>query len=91
MEKTLIVMKPDAVVRGVVGEIVTRFEKVGLKIVAAKMLVPDDDLISQHYPVDRKEFITGLGQKTLDNNKELGVDTKAVFGTDDPHELGLHI
>ncbi|HYH75167.1 MAG TPA: nucleoside-diphosphate kinase [Candidatus Saccharimonadales bacterium] len=49
MEKTLIVFKPDAVMRGIVGEILTRFERVGLKIVGAKMLQPDYDHYFQHY------------------------------------------
>jgi len=49
MQKTLIVFKPDAVMRGIVGEILTRFERVGLKIVAAKMLQPDYDHYFQHY------------------------------------------
>jgi nucleoside-diphosphate kinase len=49
MEKTLIVFKPDAVMRGIVGEILSRFERVGLKIVAAKMLQPDYDHYFQHY------------------------------------------
>lgn len=49
MERTLIVFKPDAVMRGIVGEILTRFERVGLKIVAAKMLSPDYDHFFAHY------------------------------------------
>lgn len=49
MQKTLIVFKPDAVMRGIVGEILTRFERVGLKIVGAKMLQPDYDHYFQHY------------------------------------------
>lgn len=49
MEKTLIVFKPDAVMRGIVGEILTRFERVGLKIVGAKMLSPDYNHYFQHY------------------------------------------
>jgi nucleoside-diphosphate kinase len=49
MERTLIVFKPDAVMRGIVGEILTRFERVGLKIVGAKMLQPDYDHYFQHY------------------------------------------
>ncbi|MCA9348594.1 nucleoside-diphosphate kinase [Candidatus Saccharibacteria bacterium] len=91
VERTLILIKPDAVARGIIGEIITRFEKVGLKIIAAKMLVADEDTLSKHYPVERKEFIAGLGQKTLDNNLELGVDTKEVFGTTDAYKLGLEI
>lgn len=49
MERTLIIFKPDAVMRGIVGEILSRFEKVGLKIVAAKMLQPDYEHFFKHY------------------------------------------
>ncbi|HSX30210.1 MAG TPA: nucleoside-diphosphate kinase [Candidatus Saccharimonadales bacterium] len=49
MERTLIIFKPDAVMRGIVGEILTRFERVGLKIVGAKMLAPDYDHYFHHY------------------------------------------
>lgn len=49
MEKTLIIFKPDAVMRGIVGEILTRFERVGLKIVGTKMLSPGYDHYFQHY------------------------------------------
>lgn len=49
MEQTLIIFKPDSVMRGIVGEILTRFERVGLKIVAAKMLSPDYDHYYGHY------------------------------------------
>ncbi|HEU4914115.1 MAG TPA: nucleoside-diphosphate kinase [Candidatus Saccharimonadales bacterium] len=49
MERTLIVFKPDSVMRGIVGEILTRFERVGLKIVGAKMLQPDYDHYFKHY------------------------------------------
>lgn len=49
MEKTLIVFKPDAVMRGVVGELMTRFERAGLKIVGMKMVRPDYDHYYSHY------------------------------------------
>lgn len=49
MERTLIIFKPDSVMRGIVGEILTRFERVGLKIVGAKMLTPDYDHYFHHY------------------------------------------
>lgn len=49
MEHTLIIFKPDAVQRGIVGEVLTRFERVGLKIVAAKMLQPDYQHFYDHY------------------------------------------
>jgi len=49
VERTLIVLKPDALKRGIVGEIITRFEKVGLKIVGCKMVQPDYEHYYHHY------------------------------------------
>lgn len=49
MERTLIVLKPDAVQRGITGEIITRFERAGFKIIGVKMLNPDRDHYHKHY------------------------------------------
>lgn len=49
MERTLIIFKPDAVMRGIVGEVITRFERAGLKIVGMKMLAPDYQHYFEHY------------------------------------------
>lgn len=49
MERTLIIFKPDAVMRGIVGEVLTRFERAGLKIIGMKMLQPDYDKLHNHY------------------------------------------
>lgn len=49
LEQTLIVFKPDSVQRGIVGEVLTRFEKMGLKIVGMKMLNPDEPHYFHHY------------------------------------------
>jgi nucleoside-diphosphate kinase len=49
IQKTLILFKPDTLQRGLVGEILTRFERVGLKIVATKMLAPDREHYFKHY------------------------------------------
>lgn len=49
MEQTLIILKPDAVMRGIVGEIITRFERTGFKIVAMKMLEPGYEHYYEHY------------------------------------------
>ena len=65
MEKTLIVFKPDAVQRGIVGEIITRFERVGLKIVGVKMLAPDTAHYYHHYE-NISKMATRRGQNTLD-------------------------
>lgn len=49
MERTLVVFKPDAVMRGIVGEVLTRFERAGFKIVGMKMLQPDYNHFFEHY------------------------------------------
>lgn len=49
LEQTLILFKPDALQRGLVGEILTRFERVGLRIVGTKMLAPDTEHYYKHY------------------------------------------
>lgn len=49
IERTLILFKPDAVQRGVVGEILTRFERVGLKIVGTRMIAPQNEHYYKHY------------------------------------------
>lgn len=51
-EKTLIILKPDAVKRGLVGKIIGRFEDAGLKIIAVKMLWADEELAKTHYALD---------------------------------------
>jgi nucleoside-diphosphate kinase len=65
LERTLIIFKPDAVQRGLVGEILSRFEKVGLKIVGAKMLKPDYDHYFHHYEKIGK-MISRRGQQVFD-------------------------
>ena len=49
MEKTLILIKPNAIQRGLTGDIITRFERKGLRIVGVKMLFMNDELVSEHY------------------------------------------
>ena len=49
MERTLVVLKPDAVQRSIVGEVIARFERAGLKIVAMKMVAPDKAHFHAHY------------------------------------------
>jgi nucleoside-diphosphate kinase len=91
MERTLIIIKPDAIQRGIVGDVITRFEKVGLKLIGVKMFIPNKDLLNKHYPVERKEFIEGMGHKTLDNMKNLELDPIEKFGHANPHKIGIEI
>lgn len=90
-EQTLVILKPDAVSRGLIGEIIGRFEKVGLKMVAARLVHADRELADKHYPVSREEFIKGMGGKTVENYEKLGVDLVKELGTSDPLEIGKMI
>ena len=61
MERTLVLIKPDAVQRGLIGEITTRLEKRGLRLVAARFLRLDRALAEKHYAVHKgKPFYDGL-------------------------------
>ena len=73
IERTLAIVKPDGVQRNLVGEILSRFEKVGLKIVAMKMAWADEELVGQHY-ADDENYLTGVGEKALENAKSKGVE-----------------
>ena len=61
MERSLVLIKPDAMQRGLAGTIITRLEKQGLKMVAIKMLHVDKPLAQQHYAIHKdKPFFGGL-------------------------------
>ncbi|MBC8495932.1 nucleoside-diphosphate kinase [archaeon] len=65
-EQTLVILKPDAVARGIVGEIITRFEKVGLKIVGMKMLAASKKQLEEHYQKD-DEWLIRKGKGIIKN------------------------
>ena len=70
MERTLIILKPDALQRGIAGDIITRFERVGLKMVGSKMLAPDYQHFFSHYETIG-QMISRRGQKAFDVTLEL--------------------
>ncbi len=59
MERTFIILKPDSVQRGLIGEIISRFERRGLKIVAMKMIHVSDELAQEHYAVHKERPFYG--------------------------------
>ena len=65
IQRTLILFKPDAVQRGIVGEILTRFERVGLKIIGTKMIFPSKEHYYKHYEGIGK-MVTRRGEKAFD-------------------------
>ena len=81
-------VKPDGVKRGLTGEVIKRFERSGLKLVAIKMLEPSLDLLHSHYKTTEEDTILRLGGKTLATYEKYGRDAKADFGTNDPKDLG---
>jgi len=65
VQRTLVVLKPDSIGRSIVGEIISRFERVGLHIVSMKMAKPDKDFLYYHYETLGK-MISRRGQKPFD-------------------------
>ena len=93
MQKTLILLKPDAVERKLVGEIISRLEKRGLKIAAMKMIWMDDGLAKRHYAVhEGKPFfeelvefiISGPIVATVFEGKDAVTEVRSVMGATDP-------
>lgn len=80
-------IKPDGVKRSLSGEIISRFEKAGMRLVGLKMMVPARELVSQHYP-GTPELLKRLGDNTIRGFGEIGRDVVKEFGTNDPIKLG---
>lgn len=72
-ERTLVVIKPDGVQRSLVGEIIKRFEQVGLKLMAVKMLVPKEDFVEKHYTLD-PQWRKLTGEKTIKGYRDKGLE-----------------
>jgi nucleoside-diphosphate kinase len=71
-ERTLVIIKPDGIQRSLIGEIVKRYERIGLKLVGVKMLVPTAELIEKHYTLD-PEWRTKTGLKTIKGYTDKGL------------------
>jgi nucleoside-diphosphate kinase len=82
-ERTLVVLKPDGVQRSLIGEVIKRIERVGMKLVAIKMLVPDEEFIRKHYTVD-PAWIRKTGEKNIKSFHEKGQTPPS----DNPLEVG---
>lgn len=86
-ERTYVMIKPDGVKKGLIGEVIKRFEQRDLKIVALEMSQPLHDQMDNHYPKNQ-EWITRLGNKTLATYEKYGYDAISDFGTVDPASIG---
>ncbi len=85
-ERTFVAIKPDGVQRTLIGEIIKRYERIGLKLVALKLMVPTADMVEKHYTLDPgwKEAVGTKGIKGL-------VDKGLTPPTDDPLVLAEDI
>jgi nucleoside-diphosphate kinase len=71
-ERTLVIIKPDGIQRSLIGEIIKRYERLGLKLVAVKMLVANESFIEEHYTLD-PTWRTATGEKTIKGYIEKGL------------------
>ena len=83
-ERTFVILKPDTVQRSLIGEVIKRFERTGLKCTAMKMFVPDEETLLKHYHKDDAWFLK-KGNRTIDDLKAQGrpVEKEAIeYGKD---------
>lgn len=85
-EKTFVIIKPDGVQRSLIGEVIGRFERAGLKLIALKMLVPTRDLARKHYTLD-PEWIRKVGEKSIVGYEKKGITPPST----DPMVIGEEV
>jgi nucleoside-diphosphate kinase len=85
-ERTLVIIKPDGVQRSLIGEVIKRLEKVGLKLIAFKMSIPSAEIVERHYTND-PEWLRKVGEKTIEGYKAKNVKPPS----DDPIENGKNV
>ena len=87
MERTLVLIKPDAFKRGLVGEIVSRFERAGLRLEETKIVNATTEIVGKHYP-DDKNWIRSVGKKTVDTYQKYHLNITEDLGTGDALKIG---
>ena len=86
-EKTLVLIKPDGVKRGLTGEIMRRIEQRGLKVIALTMFQATKSDLAKHYS-DSEANLKAMGEKTLATYQKYGMDPMKEIGTNDPVKIG---
>ncbi len=81
-ERTLIIIKPDGIQRTLVGDIIGRYERLGLKLIGMKMLVPKEDHVEKHYTLD-PGWRMANGEKTIKSYQDKGLTPPSL----DPMEV----
>jgi len=85
-ERTLVIINPDGVQRTLIGEIIKRYEQIGLKLVAIKMMVPSEEHVEKHYTLD-PAWRTVTGEKTIKSYQDKGLKPWSL----DPLEITAKI
>ncbi|MFH1601494.1 MAG: nucleoside-diphosphate kinase [Candidatus Shapirobacteria bacterium] len=86
-QQSVVLIKPDGVARGLIGEIISRFEKVGLKMTACKLVVIPREIAFKHYGYN-DEWFENVGKKVMEFYKEHGKDPNEELGTMKSKEIG---
>jgi nucleoside-diphosphate kinase len=87
IQRSLVLLKPDAVQRGIIGEILHRFERAGLKVIGAKLLEADEKVVKKHYKKDEK-WHKKIGELNLQDCVAYDINPMDTFGTADAVEIG---
>lgn len=90
-ERTFCMIKPDGVKRGLIGDIIGRIEKAGLKVVALKMEIPTAEMVRKHYPMSDEVWVQRLGEKSLSSFENLDADPAEVLGSIDKAVIGKNV
>jgi nucleoside-diphosphate kinase len=90
IEQTFLMIKPDGVRRGLIGETFHRLERIGLKMVACRLIWPTQEQAKNNYP-GTKDWLIKMGEKTYQNYNEDKVLLKKDLGTLDKLEIGKMI
>ncbi len=89
-EKTFVLIKPDGVRKGLVGEIIKRLEQRDLKVIALEMFQATREEMDNHYPKDEK-WMMRIGEKTTATYTKYGYDISKDFGTTDLLTIGKEV
>jgi len=85
---SVVLIKPDGIKKGLIGEITTRFEKIGLRPIACKLVMVEADMAIKHYGGGNEKWFESVGKKLLEFYKENGKDPIEEIGTMEVKEIG---
>jgi nucleoside-diphosphate kinase len=87
IEKTLVILKPDAYALNLTGEIISRFERCGLTLEQIRVSTGEVNMLERHYPRD-DAWLSSVGTKTLADYQKAGLSAQDQIGTGDAVEIG---